>query len=149
MAEHATQAIIGWGTQIQYGAGDGPPETFTTVHDCFGAEPPDEKSEVIPIRNFESPGGAVEKVSGMTESQDWTVQLNWRPDVWADHRQILADKIAKTKRNWRIVLPGGMETISTPAMVTGLKRGVTPQGVLTMDVTLTADAVTSIVDVLT
>ena len=44
MAEHASQAIIGWGSILYRGNGDGPPETFTQITEVTSFTPPQEAS---------------------------------------------------------------------------------------------------------
>jgi hypothetical protein len=142
MAEHATQAVIGWGTQVQYGDG-GDPETFANFHEVTTADPPDEQTDEPEATHFESPSRTKEYVQGMIDSGEFTFELNWLPDVYADHQQLVTDKAAGTRRNYRIVLPGSMETITTPGFVKGLKRSLAPSDVVKMSVTVRCGAVTA------
>ncbi len=149
MTEHATQAVIGWGTQIQYGevVGTGNygevDEAFANFHEVNTADPPDEQTDEVEATHFESPDKTKEYVQGMIDSGEFTFSLNWRPDLYADHQQLVSDKAAGTRRSYRIVLTGGMETITTPGFVKGLKRSGNPGDLIKCDVTIRAGAVTT------
>lgn len=148
MAEHASQAAIGWGTQIQYGAESTDEtygeeaEVFANFHEVVSADPPDEQQDEIEVTHFESPNRTKEYVQGMTDAGSFTFKLNWRPDLYADHQQLVTDKADGIKRSYRIVEPSSMETIRVPGFVKGLKRTLDPKGVVQMEVTIRCDALT-------
>lgn len=136
MAEHATIARIGHGTQFQRGNSDGPPETFTNVHELIAFEPPDVQADDIEVSHLESPGGYKEYIRGMLDAGEVSFSINWDPTGRATHAQIRTDYAAGTSRNYRFVLPGAIETVTFPGYVKGLKRNVAPNGAITADITL-------------
>lgn len=137
MAEHASKGYIGHGTQVLRGNGDGPPETFSQIHDVVSSEPPDEVADDVEVTHLESPNKTKEYVRGLIEAGEVGFSVNWNPVDWTDHASIRADKASGATKNWRIVLPGARETIDFPAYVKGLKRNVPgPNEAVTADVTL-------------
>lgn len=145
MAEHASKAKIAHSTQVLRGNGDGPPETFSQIHEVTTAEPPDEQAEDVEVTHLESPNRTKEYIAGMIEAGEVTFTCNWNPDEYADHAQLRADKVAGDNHNWRIVLPGAMETIQFPGYVKGLKVNVSgPNDPITADVTIKLAGATSV-----
>jgi hypothetical protein len=140
MAEHESQAVIGYGTLVQVGDG-AEPENFTTFHEVITADPPDEQADEHEVTHFESPNRSKEFIQGLIDAGEMGFSLNWRPDLYTDHQALVTDKAAGTKRNYRVVLPGGMHTIEFPAFVKGMKPNLGPNDVCTMDVTLRCSGV--------
>ena len=142
MAEHASQAVLGHGTQLRYGNLDGPPETFTLLHDVVSVTPPNSQNDKVEVSHLESPNKTIERIQGWNDNGDMTFELNWRPDVYADHAQIVDDKVSGQKRNWECLLPSGMHTMAFPATVTGLAINPDAKGAIKATVTLTCDDIT-------
>lgn len=156
MSTHASKAVLGYGTLVEYGvpvsdptSGD-PAEVFTTLHDVITSDPPDEQTDEVEVSHYQSPLKTKEFIQGWIDAGSATIELNWNPRQWPDHTNILADKVAGTKRNWRVVLPedegAPIETITFPAFVKGLKRSIDNKGAVKCTVTLRCSAVTSVVD---
>jgi len=135
MAEHATQAIIGWGTQVQRGNGDGPPETFTNLTEVTAGSPPQDQADEHETSHFESPNRRKEYIQGMIDSGEATATVNYQPGVYAIQRQLVRDFQAGTILNWRFVLPGAVETITFSGFIKGFARALGPNDPLTADVT--------------
>jgi hypothetical protein len=136
MAEHATQAVIGWGAQLSRGNGDGPPETFTAITELTAFEPPDEQADDVEVTHFESPDRTKEYVRGMIDAGEASFTVNYNPAVYPSHQQIVADKASGAISNWKFVFPDDMETDVFPAYVKGFKPKLGPNDALTADVTL-------------
>lgn len=148
MAEHATQAIIGWGTQVQRGNGDGDPttgvgETYANITEVVAGQPPQDVADEHEVSHFESPGRRKEFIQGMIDSGEASCTVNYNPGVHAIHDQIVEDFEAGTIGWWRFVLPGAIETISFKAFVKGFTRNLGPNDVLTADVTWRVGTVNS------
>src|SRR5262245_33058208 len=111
MAEHATKAKIGWGTQFQRGNSDGPPETFTGIAEVVNFEPASEEADDIEVSHLESPGKRKEYIRGMIETGEVSFTVNWNPVDWSIHATLRGDLDSGTSRNWRFVLPGSIETV--------------------------------------
>jgi hypothetical protein len=137
MAEHATQAVTGYGSKLELGNGDGPPETFDQVYDLTGFEPPDEKVDTHDVSHFESPGGVKEKIAGMIDAGEATFDVNYNPAVYEIHQRIMALKASRAVANWKFSFPDGMETDIFPAFVSGFKPKLGPNDPLTATITLT------------
>jgi len=134
MAEHATQAVLGHGTQLQRG-GLLITDPFTNFMEVVSFDSPDEQGDDIEVSHFESPGRIKEYIRGMTDSGEAAMSLNWNPGIYASHDSIRSDKADGLLRWYKIILPGAMETITFRAYVKGLKRNADPNGAVTADVT--------------
>ena len=134
MAEHATQAIIGHGSQLQRG-GLLDTDPFSNLHEVVGFDAPNEQADEHEASHFESPDRYKEFIAGMIDAGEATATLNWRPDLYADQASLRDDAADKLLRYYRIVLPSAMETITFRAFVKGMKPDVQANGVLTMAVT--------------
>lgn len=140
MSEHATQGVIGWGTVIYAGAGDGPPETFREIHEVRTAAPPQAAADEVEMTHFGSPNRTKEFIQGMIDSGEMSFEVNWNPGIYPDHKHLREDSENGRKRNYIIVLPGAMETITVPAFVKTLTPSLAPSDAVVMAVTLRCDA---------
>ena len=136
MAEHATQAVLGKGTLFERGNADGPPETFTTLHEVIAFTPPDEQADDIEVTHFESPNNTKEYIRGLIEAGEASFSVNYNPSAYADHNQIIADKAAGDSHTFRFVLPDSGETWTFTAYVKGLSLSTDPNEAQTLEVTL-------------
>ena len=143
MAEHASQAIIGWGSILQRGNADGPPETFTDVSEVTSFVPPQEAADEIEVTHFESPNRRKEFIQGLIDAGEATCTINYGPGVYAIHDQLVKDFEAGTVLNWRFLLPGTVEVIEFTAFIRNFARNLGPSDVLTADVTFRVSTVTS------
>ena len=141
MAEHATQSLIGHGTQLQRG-GLLEADPFTNLHEVVGFESPDEVADEHEASHFESPGRYKEFIAGMIDAGEATITIGWRPDLYPDQVSLKADKADGLLRYYRIILPGAMETITFRGFVKGLKRNIVPNGPMTADITFRCSRVT-------
>lgn len=138
MAEHATQAVIGWGSYLALGRGDDDPgpETFDNITEVTAFEPPDEQGDDIEVTHFESPDRTKEYIRGMIDAGEATFTVNYNPGVYQSHQDIVTLKASGAIRNWKFVFPDGMETDAFPAYIKGFKPSIGPNDALTADVTL-------------
>lgn len=142
MAEHATQAVLGHGTQIQRG-GLLDTDPFTNVMEVISFDSPDEQGDDIEVSHFESPSKIKEFIRGMIDAGTAAISVNWNPGVYASHASLRSDKVDGLLRYYRFILPGAMETITFRAYVKGLKRNADPNGAVTADVTFKVSTVTA------
>lgn len=140
MAEHNSQAIIGWGTKLQRG-GLLSTDAYTDVHELIGFDAPNTQGDKIEVSHFESPGLMKEKIRGMIDNGQAKVELNWRPDVYAEQASFRSDKADGLVRYYRFILPGAMETITMRAYVSGFQRKVNPNQAITVEVTFEVSTV--------
>ena len=143
MAEHASQAIIGWGSILYRGNRDGPPETFTQITEVTAFQPPQEAADEIEVTHFESPNRRKEFIQGLIDAGEATATINYNPGVHEMHDTIVEDFEAGTVLNWRFELPGTIETIDFSAFIRNFQRNLGPSDVLTADVTWRVSTVTS------
>lgn len=134
MAEHATQGIIGHGTQLQRG-GLLDTDPFVNLHEVISFDAPNEQADEHEASHFESPARYKEYIAGMIDAGEATATLTWRPDLYPDQASLRDDAADKLLRYYRFILPGGMEEITFRAFVKGMKPDVQPNAVLTMAVT--------------
>lgn len=143
MAEHATQAILGHGTLFERGNGDGPPETFTTLHEVTAFDSPDEQADDVEVTHFESPNKTKEYIRGTIEGGTATFTVNYNPSAYATHNQVIADKASGLTNTYRFVLPDSGETWTFAGYVKGTKLITDPSAGQQLEVTLkVAGAVT-------
>lgn len=136
MAEHATQAVIGWGSNLALGRGDGPPETFDPIMEVVSFDPPDEKGDDIEVTHFESPDRTKEYIRGMIDAGEASFTVNYNPAAYQSHQDIVAMKQSGEIRNFKFTFPDAMETDAFPAYVKGFKPKLGPNDALTADITL-------------
>lgn len=139
--EHASQAVIGWGTFLQIGTSVGavtPPasDAFIDISELISLEPPDEQADDVEVTHFGSPGRTKEYIRGLLDGGDATFGINYNPVIYTNHATLKALKKSGEKRNIRMVLPGSIETIDFIGYVKGFKPNDTPGGALTADITL-------------
>lgn len=144
MAEHASQAIIGWGSILYRGNADGPPETFTAITDVVAFTPPQEAADEIEVTHFESPNRRKEYIAGLIDAGEASCTINYNPGVYSIHDQLVQDFEAGDNHNWMFVLPGNIENIVFNAFIRNFARNVAPSDALTADVTFRVSTVTTV-----
>jgi predicted secreted protein len=108
----ATAAISGYGTLLKLGDGGGP-ETFTTVGEVRSISGPSMETEEIDVTTHSSAaaGAFREFILGLIDAGTVEFDINYVP-ADATHISLRTIFLARTKRNWQIVLPGSVQTIS-------------------------------------
>jgi len=139
--EHASQAVIGWGTYLAIGntadaAVEARFDTFTNMVELKTVEPPDEQADDIEVTHFGSPNRTKEYIRGLIDAGEATFGINYQPVAHTEQAALVALKNSGEKRNIRIVLAGGIETIDFPGYVKGFKRNLGPNDAITADITL-------------
>src|SRR6185369_16020867 len=120
--EHESQAVLGWGTYLQIGAtatADPSVEVFTDMFELISLTPPDEQAPDVKVTHFGSPARTEEYIRGLLDAGEASFGVNYRPDVYPSQALIVELKRTGEKRNIRMVLPGGMETIDFIGYVKG------------------------------
>ncbi len=108
----ATAAISGYGTLLKRGDG-GSPETFTTVGEVRSISGPSMETDEADVTTHSSAaaGAFKEFILTLIDAGSVEFETNYVPGD-ATHIGIRTDFLARTKRNWQIVLPGSIQTIS-------------------------------------
>lgn len=113
----ATQALSAYGTLLKRGDG-GAPETFTTVPEVRSISGPTMETDEADVTTHSSAAAGAFREFILTLIDAGTVEfdINYVPTD-AVHLGLRNDFLARTKRNWQLVLPGGVQTISFSAYV--------------------------------
>lgn len=108
----ATAAISGYGTLLKRGDG-GSPETFTTVGEVRSISGPTMETDEADVTTHSSAAAGAFREFILTLIDAGTVEfdINYVPGD-PTHVGLRTDFLARTKKNWQIVLPGAIQTIS-------------------------------------
>lgn len=108
----ATQAISAYGTLLQRGDGGGP-ETFTTVPEVRSISGPSLETDEAEVTTHSSAaaGAFREYILTLIDAGTIEFEINYVPSDPV-HIGIRTDFLNRTKRNWKLILPGSIQTIS-------------------------------------
>lgn len=135
MAESGTKAVLVHGTQVQRGLGTNP-ETYENITEVTSVEPPEDQADDVEVTHVEALNKRKQFIRGMIDSGEASCTVNYNPTQYPVHVNLRTDFKTGLIRKWRVVLPGGMETIEFDAYVKGLKRNLGGAGdALTADIT--------------
>lgn len=133
-----TEAISSFGTLLKMGDG-GATEAFTTIAEVKDISGPALALGTEEVTSHSSPGGWREHVPTLLEAGEVSFDVNFVP-ANATHDPatgLIADMVARTKRNFQLVFP---DTASTTwefrAYVTGFEPSEPVEGALTASVSL-------------
>lgn len=107
-----TAAISGYGTLLKRGDA-GSPETFSTVGEVRSMSGPSMETDEIDVTTHSSAaaGAFKEFIMGLIDAGSIEFDTNYVPSD-PTHIGLRNDFLNRTKRNWQIVLPGAIQTIS-------------------------------------
>jgi hypothetical protein len=134
MAEHASQAYIGWGS-VLYVENAVTPGIYDEIHEVTAFTPPQTEAEEVDVTHFQSPGARREFIAGMIDSGEASATINYNPRDWTDHDRIADLADSREKVNWRFTLPEDIETIDFNAYISAFNRALEPSDVVRVDVT--------------
>lgn len=105
-------AISGYGTLLKRGDA-GSPETFSTVGEVRSMSGPSMETDEIDVTTHSSAaaGAFKEFIMGLIDAGSIEFDTNYVPSD-PTHIGLRTDFLNRTKRNWQIVLPGAIQTIS-------------------------------------
>lgn len=108
----ATAAISGYGTLLKRGDG-GAPETFNTVGEVRSISGPSMETDEADVTTHSSAaaGAFREFILTLIDAGSVEFDINYVP-ADATHIGLRNDFLGRTKRNWQIILPGSIQTIS-------------------------------------
>jgi predicted secreted protein len=89
-----------FGTQFQ--RGDGTPVQYTALANCTNIGGPGLSRETLDVSAHDSPDQWVEKIGGMKDGGEVSLDLNYNPNV---HDALVADLDDDEPRAYRIVFP--------------------------------------------
>lgn len=107
-----TQALSAYGTLLKRGDG-GAPETFTTVPEVRSISGPSTETDEAEVTTHSSAasGAYREFILTLIDAGSIEFDINYVPTD-AVHLGLRNDFTGRTKRNWQLVLPGNVQTIS-------------------------------------
>jgi predicted secreted protein len=131
-----TSALPGYGTLLKMGDG-GSPETFATVVEVTEIHPPKIELQTEDATSHDS-GGWEEVMGHLLSGGEIGAKVNWIPtDPTHDETSgLLYQILNRTKKNWRVVLPGSSKTFSFAALLTKFEAETPVKGKMAASVTL-------------
>lgn len=131
-----TQAIPGYGTLLKAGDG-GSPETFATVVEVNELNLPEITLKTDDATSHDS-GGWEEVIGTLLSGGEIAGKINWRPtDPTHDETTgVLAAILNRSRKNWKMVLPGSIKTFNFAALLTKFKGLAPVDGKLSAEFTL-------------
>lgn len=144
MAEHASQAILGFGAILYRGSGDGPPETFVPLTDVRNFVPPQIVVDEVEVTHYESTGAYREFIAGLKDAGQATGTINYNPGDVQIHNTLAEDAESRDRLNWKFVLPGGIEVIDFNAFILQFNRNVLPDDAIQADLVWRCSTVSSV-----
>jgi predicted secreted protein len=118
-----SQGFAGQGTQMEVGDG-GSPETFTTIAEITKIQGTGAKTDIIDLTNMDSTGAYREKLATLLDAGEINFDANFIPSN-VTQQGLQAKFDARTKSNWKIVLPGVRGTWSFAAFIGSIDFDVT------------------------
>jgi hypothetical protein len=104
----STQAASGIGCQLKKGDGASP-EVFTLVAEVLSIQGPTEKLDTHDVTNMDSPNFYREFIATLHDGGDVAFDVNYLPNS-SGQLSLHTDFVARTKRNWSLVLPNDPTT---------------------------------------
>lgn len=135
----STLAAIGYGTLMQRGNADGPPETFTTIAEVRSIKPPQSEADDIDVTHMLSPSGYREFIQGLKDAGEASFTVNWIPNDPTQAETgsgLLALAISGAVRTWRIVLPNSALVWTFSGYVKSFNPDIPVDDAMTADVTI-------------
>lgn len=132
----ATQALSAYGTLLKRGDG-GSPETFTTVPEVRSISGPSMETDESDVTTHSSAaqGAFRQFILTLIDAGTIEAEMNY---VYSDpvHLAIRNDFLARTTRNWQLVLPGAVQTISFTGYVKSLPLDFPVDDAITVKLTI-------------
>lgn len=132
----ASVALLGYGSSFQIQSASSP-DVFTELQEVISITPPSATLDQIDVSHMTSPNRRREFISGMTDSGECSLEMNWVPGSASD--DILFDLLSlgvgvSRLRAMRITYPNGV-TDSFSGELTGYEPAVQVDDKMTITVT--------------
>lgn len=129
-------AISAYGTLLKRGDGGGP-ETFTTVPGVTSISGPSMETDEADVTSHSSAAAGAFRSYILTLIDAGTIDFDLLYDPSeVQHQGIRTDFLGRTLRNWQMVLPGSIETISFTGYVKTAPLDFPVDGPITMSVSI-------------
>lgn len=131
-----SDAISAFGTLLKRGDG-GAPETFTTVPEVGSISGPSMETDEEEVTTHSSAANGAFREYILTLIDAGTIEfpMNYVPGN-SVHAAMRNDWLTRAKRNWKLVLPGSVETISFTAYIKTAPFEFPTDGPITQSLTL-------------
>ncbi len=132
----ASAAISAYGTLLKRGDG-GSPETFTSVPEVRSISGPSMETDEADVTTHSSAAAGAFREFILTLIDAGTIEfdINYVPSDPV-HIGLRTDFLARTKRNWQLVLPGAVQTISFAGYVKTMPFEFPTDGPVTQKLTI-------------
>ena len=131
--------IAAFGSLLQRGNGAAPTEVFTTIGGVTNISGPSLTQEVIDVTTHSSPGAFRQKVGGLLDAGEITLDINFIPTE-PTHREavggLLKDYTDRSVNNYKLLFPDTTYWL-VPCLVTNMTPDMAVEGKLGGSVTLT------------
>lgn len=128
------QARSAKGTLIKKGDG-GAPQTFTAIWGATSVSLKGMETDEVEVTSHSSPGAFREYVLTLIDPGTLEFETNYDP-LEPTHIGLRNDWANRTLRDWQVVLPGNIETISMSGYVKGGPWEFPPDDVMTRNITI-------------
>lgn len=131
-----SNAISAYGTLLKRGDG-GSPETFTTVPEVRSISGPSMETDEADVTTHSSAafGAFREFILTLIDAGTIEFDINYVPSD-SVHAGLRSDFLNRTKRNWQLVLPGNVQTISFAGYVKTIPLEFPVDGPITQKLTI-------------
>ena len=129
----SSNVAIGFGTLLQRGAGDGPPETFATIGEVIEVTPPNPSRDSVETTHTSNADRWRTFIPGLIDGGELSIEINYVPGSTADDN-IMTDLNSSSVKNYKVLFVSG-ESIIVPAFITGIEPGVPIDDRMTATVT--------------
>ena len=131
--------IAAFGTLLQRGNGAAPTEVFTTIAEVTSIGGPSLSQEVVDVTTHSSPGAFRQKVGGLLDAGEITLDINFGPTE-PTHKEpvggLIKDYTDRSVNNYKLIFPDTTYWI-VPCLVTNFTQDSPVEGKLGASVTLT------------
>lgn len=129
----ASNVSIGFGTKLQRGNSDGPPETYTDIGEVIEVTPPNPSRDSVETTHTSNADRWRTFIPGLIDGGELSIEINYVPGSTADDN-LQTDLNSATVENYKVLFASG-ESIIVPAFVTGIEPGVPIDDRMTATVT--------------
>ena len=130
-----SNAQLGFGTKLKVGDGASN-EQFTTIPECQDIDAFDAITlDTQEVTNQDSPGNQKEYIPSLLDVDEVSTTINYIPSNQI-HQQLRTDAVARTKRNWQLVSPDGVLTLTGPGFITSFSGSAPVNDVFTRELNI-------------
>ena len=128
----------GYGMQLKYGDGAGPPETFTRVAGLTEVNPPKEETKTVEVTEHRIAAdpdfGSMEFISDpLADHGETTFTLN---RIQGDASQAAVHALLGTTNNYQVLYPNAAKTVTFKGILTKWEEKTPKTGAQTIDGTI-------------